>query len=324
MECLIVLLFAFVLDLYLGDPVYSLHPVRLMGHTISAAETVLYKEGSSSIGRGIVLILFVQIVFVGFYSVLYSFHSLFFLIVNIFLVYSCIAVKDLLKHAKRVFDALEDKNLTRAQNSVQMLIGRDAKQLDAAGVARATIESLAENFIDGFLAPIFWYSVGCIAGGSLGLNPVYCGVCLVLFYRVTNTLDSMVGYKNEKYLYFGRASAKLDDALNFIPARLGILVITLAAFICRLDSKKALIIGIRDRLKHSSPNAGHSEASVAGALNIKLGGPGIYPHGPVEKPWLGDGSPEATLDHLQKASYLVSCSSFVAIVIVCIPIYVVL
>ncbi|MBU3914258.1 adenosylcobinamide-phosphate synthase CbiB [bacterium] len=324
MECLLVLLFAFVLDLYLGDPVYSLHPVRLMGHAIKAAETVLYREKSFARGRGFLLIVFVQTVFIGFYSVLYSFHFVFFLVVDIFLVYSCIAVKDLLNHAKRVSEALEDNNLSNAQNAGQMLIGRDAKQLNGNGVARATIESLAENLIDGFLAPLFWYTVGCVTGKITGLDPGYCGICLILFYRITNTLDSMVGYKNKKYLYFGRASAKLDDALNFIPARLGILVITLAAFICGLDSKKALIIGIRDRLKHSSPNAGHSEACVAGALNIRLGGPGIYPHGLVEKPWLGDGTSDATIEHLRKASSLILCSSFVTIAIISVPIYFVL
>ncbi len=324
MECLTLLLFAFILDLYLGDPVYPLHPVRLMGRTIKAAETILYKEKTFSRIRGIMLIISVQTVFIGFYSVLYTFHPVFFLIANIFLIYSCIAIKDLLKHAKSVSDALENTHLSKAQNAVQMLIGRDAKQLDINGVARATIESLAENFVDGFLAPLFWYAVGCIVGNILELNPAYCGICLILFYRVTNTLYSMVGYKNKKYLYFGKASARLDDVLNFIPARLGIFVITLAALICRLDSKKALKIGFRDRLKHSSPNAGHSEACVAGALNIKLGGPGIYPHGPVEKPWLGDGTPNATIEHLRKASYLITCASFVAIVVISIPVFLIL
>ncbi|MBU2510796.1 adenosylcobinamide-phosphate synthase CbiB [bacterium] len=311
-ECLIILLLAFVLDLYLGDPVYPLHPVRLMGHLIKKIEDFLEKRALLTVLGGVLLLTGTQVIVIGVYLGLLFLLSGYAVLLHIFIVYSSISIKDLIKHGKAVLARLEAEDLSGARNAVQMLIGRDAQYLDEYGVARAAVESLAENFVDGFLAPLLWFALGAILADKIGLSCSLGGGVFILFYKVTNTLDSMVGYKNERYLDFGKTGARLDDVLNFVPARLGIPVVVIAARICRLDWKKAWKIGWRDRLKHTSPNAGHTEACVAGALNIRLNGPGIYPHGRVEKPWVGDGTEQVTSQHLKQAFYLILSSAFLA------------
>lgn len=258
------------------------------------------------------LLIAVQAIVLGMYGGLTVLLSSASLLLDIFVVYSCISLKDLIRHGKAVWHALEQENLEKARNAVKMLIGRDANKLDSCGVARAAVESLAENFVDGFLAPLFWLTLGTLLIKFIGWESMGLAVGLALCYRVTNTLDSMVGYKNERYREFGTASAKLDDWLNFLPARLGIPMIALAALFCRLDARQAWQIGWRDRLKHSSPNAGHTEAAVAGALQVKLNGPGIYPFGRVDKPWLGDGTEQVTARHLQQTFYLIVTAALIA------------
>lgn len=311
-ECLIILLFAFVIDLYLGDPVYPFHPVRLIGHLIKKFEDLLEKRSQLTVRGGLLLVIACQATILAVYYILRFLLAGYAVLLNIFVVYSSISIKDLIKHGRAVLSGLEANDLHQARRSVQMLIGRDANYLDEFGVARATVESLAENFVDGFLAPLFWFTVGAILADKAGLPGSVGAVGFILFYKVSNTLDSMVGYKNKRYLEFGRAGARLDDVLNYIPARLVIPIIAVAARICRLDWKKAWKIALRDRLKHTSPNAGHAEACVAGALNIRLNGPGIYPHGRVEKPWLGEGTERVTAHHIKQAFYLILSSAFFA------------
>lgn len=311
-ESLIILLFAFVLDLYVGDPQYRLHPVRLIGHLIQIIEDLLNSFKLNTYHGGVALIVSVQVIVLGVYYLLIGFSGIYSIIINIFLVYSCFSLKDLVKHGKAVLVALEQDDLKKARNAVQMLIGRDSKTLDRFGVGRATVESLSENFIDGFLAPLFWFCLGSLVADKVSIPAAMGGVSAILAYKVTNTLDSMVGYKNETYELFGRASAKSDDVLNYLPARLGIPIISLSAQICRMDGGKAWSIGWRDRLKHSSPNAGHAEACVAGALNIRLNGPGIYPHGKVDKPWIGEGTEKVSTDHIKQATLLVMCAAFIS------------
>ena len=311
-ESLVILLSAIVIDLYLGDPVYRFHPVRLFGDLITTLEKMLEKWPGLSVITGFFLFIIVQVIPL---AILYGIEivlSPYSILVFIYLVYSCISIQDLIKHGKKVLACLESDNLSEARQAVQMLIGRDAQYLDKHGVARAAVESMAENFVDGFLAPLFWFCIGSLSFSKLGLPSTLGGTGFILFYKVTNTLDSMVGYKNERYLKFGKFSAKLDDVLNFLPARLSIPVLTVAARMCKLNWKKAWKIGISDRLKHTSPNAAHSEAAVAGALNIRLNGPGIYPHGKVEKPWVGEGTSEVTPLHLSQSFYLILTSAVLA------------
>lgn len=312
-ECLVVLLVAFVLDLYLGDPAYPFHPVRLIGHLIRLLEKLLERIKLINLPGGLVLLLTTQIIPIGILLGTFELLGIYSIIFGVFIVYSSLSIQDLVKHGKAVMAALEEDNQAEARNAVQMMIGRNAAYLDNHGVARAAVESIAENFVDGFLAPLFWFVLGALIGVIIGLNPLLTGCVFILAYKTTNTLDSMVGYKNERYLTFGTASAKLDDIMNYLPARLGIPIIAFSALVCRLDSRQALLIGWKDRLKHSSPNAGHAEAAVAGALGIQLNGPGIYPHGKVDKPWLGNGTRMVTAKHLKQSFYLVLTAAFVSI-----------
>ena len=185
------------------------------------------------------------------------------------------------------------------------------RQIDhVPGVARATIESVSENYVDGVLSSIFWYTVGALffqsTAGAVG--------CLIAF-KVVSTLDSMVGYKSEEYRVLGCSSARLDDVLNYIPARLSIPLISLASILISANWVSALRIGLRDRRKHSSPNAAHAEAAMAGALNLKLGGPTYYAHGTTDKPWLGDGKTDASTQDITAAIKIIDYSSYLATIL---------
>lgn len=316
-ECVCVLLAAVALDVFLGDPVYPLHPVRLAGGTIRWVEAALRRAGLSGYGGGILLAAAVLCLSLGSYLGLRfamlrgpSRLAVFF---DIFLVYSCIALQDLLRRAGQVSRALRQNRLEEARRRVQEIVGRDAGRLDAAGIARAAVESVAENFVDGFLSPLFWFVTGSAVARLCGFPPCPGAVLGILAMRMVNTLDSMVGYRNERYIRFGRASARLDDMMNFAPARIAIPVIALAAAACGLKTKNCLKTGRRDRLKHPSPNAGHAESCVAGALDIRLGGPTIYFHGSVEKPWLGDGTPEVSGKDIDRCRMLIAGSGLAAL-----------
>jgi adenosylcobinamide-phosphate synthase len=170
-----------------------------------------------------------------------------------------------------------------------MIVGRDTKDLNREGVIRACIETVAENMVDGITAPLFYAVLASFAGPYMGLSPIAGSVFGAFLYKAINTMDSMIGYKNDKYLQFGRCAARLDDMVNFFPARISGLCMIPAAFLLKLDYREASRIFWRDRLAHASPNAGHTEAATAGALGLRLGGPSRYFGKIVEKPYLGDG-----------------------------------
>lgn len=288
----LVLLIAVIADFTLGDPAYALHPVRLMGKAIGVTDTFLRRHGLTGYGGGLLLLvsmlgLFSSATLLLFFAVK-TMGSSAEMTLAIFLFYSTIALKDMFNHAGPVAKALRQQDLTLARNEVQKIVGRDASLLDEAGVARAAVESVAEGFVDGFLSPLFWFAMGALAAGAMHMDPATSGVAAAVGFRITNTLDSMVGYRNQRYARFGTASARLDDVLNFLPARLSIPILTCAALVAGMDAQACRRIGMQDRLKHASPNAGHAESCVAGALGIRLGGPTTYPHGTVDKPWMGD------------------------------------
>ena len=209
-----------------------------------------------------------------------------------------LAVRDLRVEALRVQTALESGSLQAARRAVGRIVGRDTAALDSAGVARAAVETVAENFSDGVVAPLLYMLLG--------------GAPLALAYKAVNTLDSMVGYRNEKYLYFGRASARLDDLANFLPARLAALLLILAAFLCGEDGRGAFRIWRRDRRKHSSPNSAQCEAAMAGALGLRLCGPASYFGIIHDKPWLGDGLREIVPGDIRRACRLELAGSLLA------------
>ena len=302
----LILLAAFGLDLLIGDPVCPLHPVRLFGKLIRFSERLLRTHCRSLKLASWLLPFFMVVAVLFIYRLLIVVAMDAGWIVNLLLVYSLLALKDLMNHAGEVRDALAQPNLTLARAKVQMIVGRDVNLLDGHGVARATIESVAENFVDGFLAPLFWYAAGALLSGK-----TEGGVALLIAFKVVSTLDSMVGYKNERYWVLGRISAQLDDVMNFIPARLSIPLIAL----CAAKRNEAWRIGLRDRLKHASPNSAHAEAAVAGALGLRLGGPTAYPHGTVDKPWLGDSRTEADAADISRAVRLIQTCGTVALLV---------
>ncbi|HSH14060.1 MAG TPA: adenosylcobinamide-phosphate synthase CbiB, partial [Desulfurivibrionaceae bacterium] len=212
-------------------------------------------------------------------------------LVAVLLFYTCFAARDLLAHSRRVYQALAAGDLLAARQKVAWLVGRDTANLDQAGVVRAGVESVAENSSDGVVAPLFW----AVVGGPLA----------ALLYKAASTLDSTFGYKNKRYLHFGRASARLDDLVNFVPARLTGLGLVASACFCGLDWRGAWRIYRRDRHNHASPNSGHPEAAAAGALGLQLGGGSSYFGRPVEKPTMGDALGEPLPGHILAVNRLV-------------------
>lgn len=281
----LLLIAAIVIDILIGDPVYPLHPVRLMGNLISFLEKALRKVGLNGIGGGCLLLIFTLTIPVSIYLIIEQLLSdtVGLILFQLFIYYSLVSITDLNRHATRVFQALKDKDLKLARERLSWIVGRNTEKLKESQVCQACVETIAESSSDGIIAPLFW---GLLLGpaGMIG-------------YKVVNTLDSMVGYKNEKYLLFGRCSAKADDVLNFIPARITMLLL----LIQKRVGPQQLVTAFRDRLKHSSPNAGHPETAMAVLLNIKMGGPSTYGTMLVEKPWINSEGKAAKKEHIKAA-----------------------
>jgi adenosylcobinamide-phosphate synthase len=304
----VVLVVAVILDLPLGDPVYPLHPIRLIGHTLTLFEHGLRRIGADGYGGGIALFFLLSIVWVGATVVvlfpLWIFSWKVAAGVEIFLTYSCLALRDLLKHSWAVEKAARAGDLAGARVAIARLVGRDTDRMDLAACRRAAIESLSENLTDGFTSAIAWYLV-------LGLPG------LVLF-KVVSTMDSMVGNKTPRYLRFGWCGARLDDVMNFIPARLTwILIAVVAVFVPGCSAAKAFRIGWRQHAILPGPNSGWSEAATAGGIQRKLIGP-IWMNGTlVTDVWVGDANDPPAGDALdvRRASMLVGSTGLVAVAI---------
>ena len=319
LEAACILLAAMVADALLGDPRCPLHPVRLVGRAISFAERVLRSLRLSGIVGGAVLALAVPGAFVAAY--LAGRHGLgrvdqwAVLAIDAFALWSCIGLKDLVRHTVPVAAALEAGDLPAARARVQMIVSRDASVLDEAGVGRAAVESVAENFVDAALAPLFWFATGAAASHFAGagwIPPAAAGCAAALAHRAVNTLDAMVGYRSEHYERFGKASARLDDVLNFVPARLSAIFLFGAAMVLRSRPFAGLGAFFRHRLAHTSPNSAHAESFIAGALGVRLGGPSVYAHGTVEKPWLGTGPVGAGAAEVRRSCRLVWWAGWLA------------
>ena len=249
---------AILIDLILGDPKNFFHPVKLIGRLIEALKRFLFKENSFT--HGLVLcLLTIGTTGLFVWLALYLSGNNFF--VRIYFLYAALAWRDLKDETEIIFKALLNKNLEEARKFLSYVVGRDTENLNETEITRAVIETIAENSIDGVMSVIFFAALGHLIFDSYGM------ILSVWTFKAVSTLDSMVGY--EKYKKFGTASARLDDILNFIPARLG-------GFIIACRSRQALKIFFRDRLKHASPNSAHGESAFAGVLNIKLGGGAFY------------------------------------------------
>lgn len=283
MSRLWVLLAAAALDWLLGDPAWMPHPIRLMGLTISRLETGLRRlfprtPGGELLAGG-VLVLTMVLLFGGgsllLLAALYALSPAAGTAAEVWLSYQLLAARCLRDESMAVYRALTGRSLMDAQRAVGRIVGRDTQCLDRDGVTRAAVETVAENTSDGVIAPLFWLALG--------------GLPLGMVYKAVNTMDSMVGYRNERYLFFGRAAARTDDAANYLPARLSALLMCLAAALLPgFRGRDALRIWRRDRRKHKSPNSAQTEAACAGALGVQLAGDASYFGTLVRKPTIGE------------------------------------
>ncbi len=282
MMILLALVIGFILDILLGDPPKLPHLVIGIGKAISAMEKGLRgffpKTSQGEFGAGLIMAILLPVVAFGLTWLLLYLCGLMGLwlrlILESLLCWQCLAMRSLGRAGMKVYEALITGNLAAARLAVGQIVGRDTATLDASGISRATVETVSENTSDGVIAPMLFMAVG--------------GAPFAVFYKVINTMDSMVGYKNERYLYFGKAAARLDDIANFVPARLAGLLIVLSAYFAKLDLRKAWHIFLRDRYNHKSPNSAQTEAACAGALHVQLGGASSYFGKLVHKPTLGD------------------------------------
>lgn len=304
-------LLGFGMDLVLGDPYWLPHPIRLIGNLITTVEKQLLKSGTErneqneqrKYKKGILLVLIVVAVTVIVVSILlggaYLLHPYLGLVVETVMTYQILATKCLKMESMKVYGCLKDESLESARKAVSMIVGRDTNVLDEEGVAKATIETVAENTSDGVIAPMLYTALG--------------GPVLGFFYKAVNTMDSMVGYKNEKYLYFGRAAAKLDDVVNFIPARISAYLMIGAAFCggqC-FSGKDAYRIYKRDNHNHASPNSAQTESVCAGALGIRLAGDASYFGKVVKKPYIGDALRKVEYEDIKRVNRLMYLTAWI-------------
>ena len=276
---------AYLLNLIFGEPQNVIHPVQVIGKIISAGEKVLLRKKYKFLAGAVLNIFTVSITYTSMYLISKSVKiSVFFMIIEIYLMYTIFSINSLAREGNRVYRILKEGDIERARKDLSYLVSRDTEMMDEKMIIRSTMETISENTVDGIVAPMFYMFLG--------------GMPLAMAYKAINTLDSMVGYKNEKYMDFGKFSAKVDDAVNFIPARITGILIVLASMILDYDYKNSLKIFIRDRKNHSSPNSAHSEASVAGALGVQFGGKVSYFGKEIDKPTIGDKTKEFELEDI--------------------------
>lgn len=302
----------FVLDLLIGDPHFIPHPVRLIGSLISFCDKRLNCDAGYNISekklnlikykRGMLLAF--TVIFATFaISVIiilaaYSINLYAGVIAEAVMTWQILATKCLRVESMRVYDALRTDGVDAGRKAVSMIVGRDTSVLDAAGVTRAAVETIAENTSDGVIAPMLYTAIG--------------GPVLGFVYKAVNTMDSMLGYKNDKYMYFGRFAARLDDVVNFIPARISAYLMIAAAFIGgrQFDGKNAYRIFKRDRFNHASPNSAQTESVCAGALRVQLAGDAVYFGKLVKKKYIGDGLREIEYEDIKRANRLMYITAF--------------
>ncbi len=300
-----IIISAFVLDLVLGDPRWLPHPVRAMGALATHLEIIARKKIPSERTAGLCTALAVigisMLAVYGAIALAHWIHPILADALSIYFIYTTIATRDLLDHSMAVYKKLRQNNLPKARQAVARIVGRDTEALDEAGVSRAAVEAVAESMIDGITAPLFF----ALLAGPVG----------AIAYRAINTLDSLFGYKNQRYRQFGWASARIDDVANWIPARLTAPLIALAAFPLGQHASHAAHILRRDRNRHPSPNAGFAEAAVAGALGVQLGGMNVYFGERHERPVIGDPLAPLKPAHILKTNDLVLLTTLLFLIL---------
>ena len=299
---------AYVLDLIFGDPQNIIHPVQIIGKMINIGEkSLLGKKYKSDRKYKFFAGMILNITVISLtYGITYliprtSENSIILTVAEIYLMYTVFSINSLAREGNRVYNILKEGNIERARKDLSYLVSRDTGTMDEKMIIRSTMETISENTVDGIVAPMLYMFLG--------------GLPLSMTYKAINTFDSMVGYKNEKYMDFGKFSAKLDDVANFIPARITGILIVIASMILGYDYKNSLKIFIRDRKNHSSPNSGHAEAGVAGALGVQFGGRVSYFGKEVDKPVIGDKIKDFELEDIKKNIKIMYVASFLSLIV---------
>lgn len=306
MRCAAILL-GFLLDLLLADPEWMPHPVVYMGRCITRLERTLRRrfpatpQGERAAGRVLAAVLPLGTLAVTLLVCLAAraVHPLLGLAVETLWCWQALAVRGLAKESRRVYERLAADDLPGARRAVGRIVGRDTQALSKEGVTKAAVETVAENFSDGVAAPLFYMLLG--------------GAPLALCYKAVNTMDSMVGYKNDRYLHFGRTAAKLDDAVNYLPSRLAACLWIAAAALTGQDARGAWRIWRRDRRCHASPNSAQTESACAGALGVQLAGPAWYFGEYYPKPTIGDARRPVEPQDILSANRMLYAASLLAL-----------
>jgi adenosylcobinamide-phosphate synthase len=288
---IVCILAAYLLDLIFGDPPSFPHPVKGIGWLIKKLEGpfrfIIKNERIAGTFFACVIIIPIWLITFVLTQATYFFNNYFGVVISIIIIYTSLSVKDLGIESLAVFDALKEGDMKRARISLSKIVGRDTANLDEREIIRATVETVAENIVDGIISPLFYAFLG--------------GASFAMAYKAINTLDSMVGYKNKRYINFGWAAAKIDDVANFIPARLSVIFLILASLISGYNPIKTWNMTIRDGGKNPSPNSGLPEAAIAGALGVRLGGLNYYDSTAVQKSYIGDDINPLDKSHIKEA-----------------------
>jgi adenosylcobinamide-phosphate synthase len=296
------IIIAVLLDLVFGDPRWFPHPVRLIGRLITALEgparRAIPDARAAGAAAALTVILAAVLATAAILEIAQRVHPWLGTAVSVLLIYTTLAARDLARHSLDVYRALANFDLARARRLVAWMVGRDTERLTETEVVRAAVESVAENTVDGIIAPLFFAALG--------------GPVAAMAYKAVNTLDSMIGYRNERYIDFGRTAARIDDGANFLPARLSVPILTAAAAILGFRATAAWRIAWRDGRRNLSPNAGLSEAAVAGALGVRLGGVMERRGRPVNQPELGDPLVPLVRVHILAANRLMFLATVLA------------
>lgn len=313
---ILVMVIAYLLDLIIGDPYSFPHPVRFIGNLIRFTEGKIRKilKSKNQLKIGGFLLWTITVGFTalvtGLILNLLCINNIFYVIIASIILYTTLSTKCLADEAKKIYEVLKTGDIEKSRKQLSYIVGRDTTSLSENEIIRATVETVAENTVDGIISPMMYGFIG--------------GPVLAMAYKAINTLDSMVGYKNEKYGDVGFASAKIDDIANFIPARITPFFMMIASFILGFNSKKSIKIAMRDRKNHKSPNCAYAEGAVAGALEVQLGGTNMYFGEKVYKPTIGDKDRELEAEDILRTNKIMYLTSFIALVIFSIITYIVL
>lgn len=297
------ILLPLIIDLFVPDPQTRWHPIALIGNAISWLEKRYY-HGSNLRRNGLVLWLTLIFGLILLLQLLRLIPEPTSTIIRLILLFFVFSGRSLVVAGQAIAKSLENETIEKTRERLSWIVGRDAKSLSQESIIRATVETVAENTIDGLVAPVFYYYLGSLFGAGLEA---------AVAYKAVNTMDSMLGYKNERYQEFGYYPARLDDVFNYLPARLGSLIMLLASVILGHPVKRTFDTLVKDRRQHASPNAGYPESVVAGALGIRLGGPNYYHGQLVEKPSIGEDREMVHAEKIHQANRILQVTQILLI-----------